>query len=412
MQTQLESKLQSKLDAVRQELKTMTGHWRKEWQEAILKWSEMICTTTLAESTIDAREVVKLPTDYGASYYLISLWKYGSARNIDDVHNYYTVHANKYLSVIPLNLVVVIYRHLVLAFGGEFLHIEAYRRSHIHIHYLWTGSANSSYKHHRAVIHSAASNHFIRFNESNAFDGWEKISIFGFQDDDKLKPSYYSSGLLTTLLKYQRNRMIEYHFGQSSTSEKTSSAKTLLNRLIVVIGKLCVVDNDDSTIQFLIGDYDEQNNFDLDFDNTMKIQAFSKMIGNLTFTDVNFIVSNFIESERGMAETIEKIKQSELQLEPTLTNSNGSNGSINSTGSIFPDLNDDFTNFDPLHLRGLLAETTLSRKLRAHALGLEEIREMNEMRAGSFAAAAPLAVVKIASEYLSVDLSSKIITDS
>lgn len=400
-----------KLVAVRQELKTMTEHWRKEWREAVVKWSEMI--TVADYSDYSNNEIVKLPTDYGANYHLLPLWEYqGDERNLDDAVNYYSVHANKYLFVIPLNLMVVVYRHLVLAFGGKFLHTSG-NRLHFnhHTHYLWTGPTNStiesSYKRHREVIHLAAPNIFAPLNGSigsvastvstasivsvDKFDGWEMVIVMGFLADDKLKSSYYIKGLLVKLQNHQMDRMVEYYFNArcGRDDELMKTAKTFLSQLVFNVSGVIVMD--DNFVMHTLSGKDEV----FDIESAVKIKGLSKIVGNLTTEDVSFIVTLLLDGERDKTEMQEKIKKIEL------TSSTISVDTLDKVS--FPGPDDHFTSFDFPYLRGVLAESILSRKLRGHTLSIEAIREV---AVGSFAAVAPSALVEIAAEYLPVNLLS------
>lgn len=104
-------------------------------------------------------------------------------------------------------------------------------------------------------------------------------------------------------------------------------------------------------------------------------------LGDLTVADVSFIIRVCIDAEYDTLEIRENIK--------TIERADGKESS-------FPNADDDFTDFNFPHLRGVLAESVLSRKLAAYKLGLDEITN------GEFAERTPSAVVDIAAGYLSV----------
>lgn len=106
---------------------------------------------------------------------------------------------------------------------------------------------------------------------------------------------------------------------------------------------------------------------------------------SLTAADVQFLLRLRLDSKYDREETIAKIEKID---QPNTT----------SPELQFPTHSDDFSNFDPPHLRGVLAETVLSKKLQSHTLGLEEIR------GGHFATLAPTALVDIVTQYLPIDL--------
>lgn len=134
MQTQLE-KLEKKLDMAKVELRRMTSHWRQEWRDEIIKWSDQIKIKMFSSITGgDKYETfgwVNCPTDSGHDYCLSTrnletLLPRGesegySVLTIAHAVKYHEYCARKYLAKVPVNLVVDIFRHFVLAFGGEFL---------------------------------------------------------------------------------------------------------------------------------------------------------------------------------------------------------------------------------------------------------------------------------------------------
>jgi hypothetical protein len=117
----------------------------------------------------------------------------------------------------------------------------------------------------------------------------------------------------------------------------------------------------------------------------------SDKLVSLSAADVQFLVCLLIDAEHDQKETI------------ALT----SNTDPTDSKSQFPTPEDDFSSFDPLRLRGLLAETVLSQKLSGYALGLEEIYAKN---AGKFASIAPTALTSIVASYYPVDLSHPVLS--
>jgi hypothetical protein len=112
---------------------------------------------------------------------------------------------------------------------------------------------------------------------------------------------------------------------------------------------------------------------------------------SLSAADVQFIIHLLIDAEHDLKETFEKIASLSEISETDPAN----------LTSQFPTADDDFSSFDPIRLRGVLAETVLSRKLLGYALGQEEIYAKN---AGSFASIAPAALTAIVSSYYPVNV--------
>lgn len=427
----MQSELEMKLVAAKSELQTMMTRscWRQEWRDAILKWSEKIF---ILKTKSD--ELVVFPTEYGGNYYLLlfnlfhtSVSTAKQERNVDNAINYRSERAANYLSVVPWNLFVLVYRHLVLAFGGHFsksfsdVRNEGYYRKH----HLWTGLKDGgNYARHRAIIHDSCQQFsdvriekFVESTESNSiddFDGWEVVMIQGVQLNDKLNASFYILGLLRKLGAHQVHRMIEHHFhwrGKETVklaknvadhlrAANVSTSKTSCRKWNIDLEHhdfyVCLLnpEKDRATMKsakFQSGAFGENS-----LQNSLP--KFAEFLGTLTKEDVAFIVSCFIDALYDAHEMTEKVKQAEQDEQDESNDSKDSKDSIFST---FPSDADDFHNLDFPHLRGLLAETALSRKLAAHAIGLDEIRKIAP---GSFASIAPTALTEIVSQYLPVDL--------
>lgn len=100
--------------------------------------------------------------------------------------------------------------------------------------------------------------------------------------------------------------------------------------------------------------------------------------GKLTAEDVGFLIRCGIDAFYDYHETLEAVKSSSPTAVETLFTSSSA-----STIRCFPSADDDFSSFEFPQFRGLLAETTLSKKLASYALGKEEICT------GDFSAVAP-----------------------
>lgn len=419
----MQSTLEKKMVAVKAELKVMTAHWRKEWREAIIKWSEKIFISRLSVTD----ESVILPTDHNAHYYLVSPYLRSSEshkRSLQNAVDYRNVHANKELDVVPLNLAVLVYRHLVLAFGCEFVASPSpYEPGFYYHHFLWTGQENeSNYWRHRKLIHDSSSlpqSPSLRFETSfgefkEEFDGWEKVAVLGFQMDDKLKASKYIQGVLRKLTTHQINKIIDYHFF-SRPPPILTAAKNIFNTLkaATVTANTCAIytSGEGFNLELL---YDKNNRNEMKNFNVEKCKKLAiglenpqllEMVNDLTMDDVIFVLSCFIDAEYDIAETIDAIKKmEELELVDTTDAINTTNTTNVATVSVFPAATDHFNNFDFPHLRGLLAETVLSRKLATYQLGLEAIRKIDADGKTTFASIAPAALVDIVTHYLPINL--------
>lgn len=251
---------------------------------------------------------------------------------------------------------------------------------------------------------------------TDVVDNWKQIWAKGIILGGKILPTHYIGALLQKLAKYQLNKMIEYHFHHCSSDNKDEAVKMSIDQRLAQMltwrdirkgTTLASVDlvhrsnrfgllylhnrnSDEQKIQqqkserevAKLFEWTEETWSQSPKDFPMKDSGFQ----NLTSTDVHFIVSCFIDMEYDRKELIAKI-----------------NG-INSTEpasqfpTSFPNEDDDFSSFDPVQLRGTLADTVLSKKLKGYALGLQEIK------IGAFATIAPLALVDIVASYYPIDI--------
>lgn len=393
MATTTTTSFEKKLIAARAELVTTTGHWRKEWREAILQWSDKI--TIVGISDLD--QMVVLPTDSGGSYYFLVTRQDTMVRSLGDAVHYRLSTANNYLSAVPVNLASLVYRNFVVALGGKFSNrIDHKIMCEFNIHYLWT---DDNYKRHRKLIHSLTPQLFSDFDNLNRFDGWEAVVIMGIRAEDKFKPSNYIGAVLAKLNTYQLDKMLSHYFQfqfhprSDKTSEMVQSAKSIAVRMVVSINL-----SDGFRVSIFGGNFyfilfegngrestmdssslDGGNNWQL-WQLAMANPDFVKMLGNLSEMDVRFIISCLVDIEYDKLETMATIKK------------------LEETGSNFPGPDDDFNSFDYPLLRGPLAETVVSKKLQGCALSMEEITK------GQFADIAPAALVNIVGSYYPIDL--------
>lgn len=230
----------------------------------------------------------------------------------------------------------------------------------------------------------------------------------------KLLGVHYSEQLVQDLRRHQVAKMIEYHFrhrGKQIIEVAKNFERNLpfqgLHIIYVVVGKVRIylppikgiptasdgdsvnnISGRDSMKKFNLEDDAENTVMRHHWDELLKNPQFvinlsvnaraNKKSGLLTAADVQFIICCHIDGYYDSRESLEK---------------------INKIGSMaFPTEADDFSSFDPPHLRGVLAETVLSQKLAGYALGKEEIVK------GAFAVITPLALVDIVSSYYPVDL--------
>lgn len=392
-----------KIVQVRKELETITANWRKEWKDQVAEWSKDISIVTIGGAAKFLGLPILFPQDVPISF----------VRNFNNTIDYHSNYAAKYLSTVPLNLVALLYRHLVIAFGGNFSPTFTYSGGEdvYYNHYLRVRNV-PDYKRHRQIIHQSCPHLFVASDKCkddgkivdddagfNGFDGWEFVTLRGLQLDDELKVSSYSEYVLQKLKVYQMFKMIDNYFLHcASSTELTEAAKKLSSclismtssdtRTIVAAGygfdwallegvkSRELVKNLDFSVQDNTNCKDATSHWEL----AVKNPQFVEFLGNLTVTDVNFIVSCFVHSECDAEDSAAAVKN------------------IVDGHASFPNADDDFTSFDPPHLRGLLAKTVLSRELAKYELGKEEIVS------GTFAVIAPSALVRIVDSYYAVDL--------
>lgn len=428
----MQSTFEKKLTLARQELKMLMTNWRKEWQDAVVKWSDKISILPLKKDsnvTTTNTEAAVFPTDYNTDYFLNLDKK--REYNLDDVAYYYEYYAHQHLSAVPINLAAIVYRHFVLAFGGRFsaTFVEHIQQYNYRSHYFLAKNVES-YKRHRKFIHTLLADPLIPLSsessspsaptessapsstgESDEFDGWEVVQLQGIRLDDQLGSSHYVEPLLWELKAYQMNEVIKHQFRSDGRGPQlVKNAQEFLGALNTMAGNgtwdigLC-----DDTFSILLlreamsrgalrNSRESLKDFNLDCDikdnDNDRIKSGAdcwkaalenpevvKFLGNLTVADVSFIIRVCIDAECDANETREKIKNIERADEKTAS---------------FPDTDDHFTDFNFPHLRGVLAESVLSSKLAAYKVGLDEIID------GEFAEQTPSALVSIAAGYLSV----------
>lgn len=421
------------LNVVKDKLQQMTIHWRQEWKDAVTKWSSKFKITR--NETIDW---ITFPTDVGFDYCLIACNQKSINFNIATAISYKDHFASKYLDKVPINLVVDIFRHFVLAFGGEFDTQNAVSNKDFDRYFDQWLRVDEENKRHRKIIHtvmSEADHGFdnIVLSTSTAsitllassiapVDDWEMVSMREIQLGGKLLADHYIGELLTSLRSHQVARMIECYFHRvdhSIDSKKMiKTAKKFQSVLYfqvpygiyVNLGnylpliEINTVNSETSDNREAMKDFNLENKKDSNNSNNYRMKHFwdellknprfaaslsyedSEKLVLLTSADVQFIVCCHIDAHYDREELLAKTRK--------INKMNSKSSELTAT---FPSLADDFSNFDPPHLRGTLAESVLSRKLAKYALGEEEIG------AGNFAAVAPSALVDIVSSYYSVD---------
>lgn len=416
-------RMQSKLDATRESLKSMTAHWREEWRNAAIKWSEQIIIAPIngRPGEMKCPDCVIFPTTFGTTDQRGHFFAYdpdtfipsastSSCHEVDVVLNWRNFSPEKDgLLNVPVNLAVDIFRHFALAFGCN---ISINRGNSQHYHQmLHVGGEN---KRHHEVIQLSLNN----FSDSS--DGWQSVWAQGIQLGGKLLPAHYIEHVLHQLRLHQMTKMIEHYFYRSDKSgEKIiATAKHFLlksiyyrnasgmiefinglyNPIITLVGAA----NFKTEQKDLISNHDTHKwsrwrkiakSFSLEDENSehcprhtpsmwnaaMKNKNFVNCLGELTKSDVQFLLCLVIDAEYDYQDSLSKVTR------------------LSTTSTGFPTVADDFSNFDFPHLRGLFAETVLSRKLQSYALGKEEILS------GDFAAMAPTALTRIVGDYYSID---------
>lgn len=415
-----------KLVAAKLELQKKISHWRQEWKDAIDQWSEKIVVGKAGGGF----DCILLPSHDDIGYPLVK----NLTCDLGFAVCYVQQYAHCYLEKVPINLSVNVFHHFLVAFGGELLLREPISDKLFFDHWLWIDEEN---KRHHKIIHDSL---LFGEKEVDACDRWERVKMKGFQLGGKLLPIHYIEGLLQKRKSFQINQMIEHYFRHRNDGERGSriieTAKRFqklliyqnLGEVFVIVGSgylrllneipgtenRNVKDEREAVKTFELGNEDNGCRTRGHWNSLLKYPDFVALLGDsdcdsdsdsdcrkLTVEDVRFLICSSIDAEYDYRETL-GIVQSLSKVEDSLNLSNLSTSTTTVVTAVakrqFPSADDDFSSFDPLHLRGLLAETVLSKKLQGYALGQEEIR------GGAFATIAPLALTKIVSSYYPVDL--------
>lgn len=412
--------MEAKLKEAKAEIQSMMVRscWRKEWRDAIDKWSEQI--------TIDTNGCAVLPRSYddGHSPQIDTISNLKREYNLSSFLGYQLRQLSGKM-LVPTNLMADVYRHFVIALGGNFSAENSrelqgggyyYNPDSYWWQLLYNGEEN---KRHHKIIHesllkaSSSSRATSTVSASSANDNWEKVRVQRIQFGGKLLAIHYVGEVVEHLKRHQVSRMIEHHF-HSRGPKMIENAKRFegclsLNSMgavdllvgphyrslidVASLGKNCLGDVRRKAMKTFNledenGEHCRRHHWrELSKDphflaklNETKSEIESEKSVSLTAADVQFIICCRIDAECDEKEWIAKIK--------LLT-------------STFPTSDDDFSNFDPPHLRGLFAKTALSKKLAEYAVGKEEIYAKN---AGSFAAIAPLALTEIVMDYYPIDI--------
>lgn len=415
--------MQAKLDEVRAGMQSMMTDWRKEWQEAATKWSEEIRIVT---GTRKESEYVVLPTNTEPwnNYWLLECdqktlvpTSSNPVYDLGDAANYYT-KAGKDLTKIPINLAIDIFRYVLLSFGGSIFETSAFQNERYFIQYLCMDEENK--RHHEIIRKSLPTvyGHTKLADQASTpcevGDRWIPVFKRGIQLGGKLRSSHYIEDVIRHLLEYQTGQMIEYHFlkrGKQTIDAAKKFFKSLSNttlgtidtvagaynlHLINVVNDLSNCNREKMKMFNLEDEKDPRHNWfqalaDPYFVANLRVNNSDNNSNNnsngvdgdkLTVADVRFLICWCIDAKYDREESLQKIETIE-----------------SSTASGFPAITDDFSNFDPGRLRGILAETVLSKKLAIYTLGIKEISE------GKFAEVAPAALTEIVGSYYPVDIS-------
>lgn len=426
--------MQVKLDELKVELQAMMSHWRPEWKDAVRKWSEKIVIIPSGPSS----DVVILPTDSEGGHSLIELNRETLLPSFETVRDiayprFYHWHSRTHLGSVPINLVVDIYCHLFVEFGGKFLERKDRNTNNYSnvVQWLWL---DDEHKRHRQMISQSLSSQTTdEANNIESIDGWFKLVLDEIVLGGNLRPEHYIEKVVNNLERHQVSRVIEYHFRSDARGEKIAEVAKRFSRLLrsreqgaveIVVGLwsfplLLKVDKVDKLNLFIIKHEDADNNNDCslramksfnledkkdqrhNWQNALRNSVFVDTLRDrgsdnnngtdngtekpvsLTVTDVHFLLCLHIEANYDRQTSLTKV----LNLD--------SNADADDK---FPTAADNFFDFDPPHLTGLLAESILSRKLQGYALGMKEINE------GKFAEVAPAALVTIVGSYYSVDV--------
>lgn len=423
--------LEKKFATVKSELEIRTGHWRKEWQQALKKWIEKIYSYTLTSD-----KLIVLPVDsYSKRTFFIQTCNSNSSNN-DEIHNlssaldYYENHARGYLDSIPVNLMMETFLYLVNAFNdndhcdrNNYFATDLANSTHFDIYYQYFWLDDEDKRHHELIRGSLAVDCKVK-----STDNWQFVSALQVSWDEKLRPVHYIDEVLKKFKLHQVYRMIQHHFYTRNKEfvkvmEQFASHLSVhwVERMFIGLdlpGEDAVIDlfrapadSTDSADLVQEREVAKRFNFGENWAKALKNPNFVKLLTSpvqsetaklvspvqsetaklteLSELDVHFIICCQIDAEYDAKELTEKI---EIMEKAALKDP---------TQKSFPTPMDHFYNFDFPHLRGLFSQTVLSRKLEAHALGLEEITKIT---AGSFAAIAPAALVTIVADYLPVSL--------
>lgn len=408
--------MQVKLDEVRTEIETMMERacWRKEWRDQVSVWSKKIA---VGFTKTDTASVV-FPTYWGGGYRLID-WnkdmltpKVRSLKHDKKSALAYCVSEARYLDLVPTNLMVDIFRHFVISFGGQF-DIGSSASENYYRQYLYIDQEN---KHHDA-IHKSLENIIDSTKTCADCDGWEVVFKQGIDLGGKLKPTNYIEPLARNLTHHQTTKMIEYQFRGSNKLQMAKSFFDLLSSLsnginishpklftpliyppdiktIDAIGPVGLVGQDQINKReaMKVFNLDDKKDSRHNWNSIIANPVFVSILGDLTTIDVRFLIYCCIDAKYDREELIDKINRSH---ESADTHSRAYSGSNELE---FPTANDHFSNFDFPHLRGTLSTTMLSRKLEGYA------RSMEEINTGHFAVTAPSALVNIVAAYYPVDV--------
>lgn len=389
--------MQERLDAARENLQTMMARWRPEWRDIMNSWSKKIIIEALEVHGMRCERVV-LPRNYDGLFNIIAdpsreIQEY----SISSAVGYRIRQLRDETVQVPINLFVDVYRHFVIAFGGIFSAESSHSYYYNPTNYLtqWLYNDHDDDKRHHKIIHES----LATISSILLDDGWEQVYLQGIQLGGKLLPVHYIKDLGTHLGRHQVGKMIEQYFYSTGRGEEiVKLAKEFERRLSFRMGETFIIV--DGTYQQLLneidGNEDDQRKvmktFDLEdetdhrhhWPTLLKNPQFVKFCGELTIADVRFLICCRIDAECDRKELVKKVKLS---------------AASTSSAIAFPTADDHFSNFDFPHLRGLLAETVLSKKLAKCPLAKEEIKTTD------LAAIAPLALTEIVCDYYSVDLS-------
>lgn len=425
--------MQARLDVAKTELQSMIAHWREKWKDVVTRWSNKIIVVTVGP----LHEQLLLPSSHGQNHILLEHkqevvesdsksaqvlpQKFNCPTyDINDACRYQLTSGGLLLDL-ETNLAVDIFRHFVLAFDGQFLTGNMQQRSCFFYHprsYCWQWLyIDEENKRHYKVISDSLLSTFERNNHSGSDqDRWKLVNSRGIQIGGKLESRHYIHQLLSKLRQHQMDRMIECHFHCADQKSKDAIIKTAKQfAKCLVYRQSSIIDIVTNGLCFellrqpaeLRVSREAMKSFNLQDENSGRhnwknLLSYPQFVaslgdsdrdcGKLTMQDVQFIISWFIDAEYDSKETIEKIEK--IEKVEKIEKIEGTQPS----DAKFPTVNDDFSNFDPPHLRGILTETVTSRKLAKYASSIEEVRN------GDFALLAPAALTEIVLHYLSVDL--------